>query len=181
MGPGLNPVTLLLHLSKGDACPEKGNDLALAPQAADRLGLEPVPPSAEATSPTVQALHGSVGLSFLPDPLHVSHRAQLGSGATSVVRGPRHRGWWEQGALFRFWLTPFLCDLGGLRAKAQPQAPLTHGAPPALSVPVQTTHVVPFQLPKPKKHWQVPFFFIKKNVGGLETTKSISEAQTVAV
>lgn len=89
----------------------------MAPQTADRLGFEPVPPSAEATSPAVQALDGSVGLSDLPGPWHMSFRAQMGSwgykAAGGGVGGAR--------------CSPLFLDdpllekvLGGLRAKAQP-------------------------------------------------------------
>lgn len=82
LGAGSDPVIPSLRLSKGEAGPEK----ALAPQIAG-LGLEPVPPSAEAASPTVQVLDGSAGLSDRPGPRHMSFRAQRGSWGYKALGG----------------------------------------------------------------------------------------------
>lgn len=143
----------------------------------DRLGLEPVPPRAEATSLTVQALDGSVGLSYLPGPLHMSDGARLGSRVTSVLLGLKA---WEPGARFCFWMTPFLRGAGGSEARAQPQVPRhTCSLSPEHSRP-SNPHGLISATQTQEARASSFFLYLKKKCGGLETTKSISEAQTFA-
>lgn len=105
----------------------------------------------------MQALDGSLGLSDLPGPWHMSFRAQRGSWG------------YKAPGVGVAWCSPlFLADpllergLGGGGSEGQSPAPRGHGhslAPSALGIPVQTTHMVSSRLPKPKKHSKVPFFF----------------------
>lgn len=102
--------------------------MALALQMADdRLGLGPVPPSAEAPlTSSPGSLDGSVQLSHLlgvPDPSDMSSSTQIGSWGLSCNLGAeRHRV-----ALFCLWPSPLLTGgLEGLRAQfSSPPTPPT--------------------------------------------------------